>query len=426
MSWLVRSLAAPFQEQNEQTPNIHNDGDEPREAKEENPSSTGIGVKEDLSELTNTLKRQFWGVAHFIAPPPSVKVADDPSPEDSDAPDRFQTDIPGRFKTGFSRISSVIQSLATDQDESQFESEDKISGSPKPVNFSASISEISRLASSFLSSNLGKLNEGDEDRVVGLTEEVLGFAADVTQHPGTWLDFPLDREDGDDFDMSDVQQEHALGVERHVPSLAALRIDLCPGYMSENRFWMIYFVLIHPRLSQEDALLLSTPPILEARALLSQELQRRSMTESSNVERGLDTAEGTSPLVPQKLENEQLLPITNNHEKAESIESVSPASTTSVTANNVEGDHQLSSMRETSSQTIPTEDLSLQKKDVMIGSSNQSDLKHDDEDQEVEDWLQEEADGHEAPTSNTPQLGNEEDVSFSDLEDDDDDDDAHK
>lgn len=145
------------------------------------------------------------------------------------------------------------------------------------------------------------------------------------------------------------------------------------------------------------------------------------MAESSNFERGLGAAEGTGPPVPQKLENEHLLPITNNHEKAEVIESVSPAMTTSVTSSNTEGDHQLSSMRETSSQTIPTEEISVQNKDVVTIPSNQSDLKHDDEDQEVEDWLQEESDGHKAPTSNAKHLGNEEDVSFSDLEDDDDD-----
>lgn len=61
-----------------------------------------------------------------------------------------------------------------------------------------------------------------------------------------------------DFDMSDVQQEHALEVERLAPRLAALRIELCPGYMSEGCFWKIYFVLLHPRLSKHDAVLLST------------------------------------------------------------------------------------------------------------------------------------------------------------------------
>lgn len=64
-----------------------------------------------------------------------------------------------------------------------------------------------------------------------------------------------------DFDMSDAQQEHALAVERLAPRLAALRIELCPGHMSEGCFWKIYFVLLHSRLNKHDAELLSTPQV---------------------------------------------------------------------------------------------------------------------------------------------------------------------
>lgn len=62
--------------------------------------------------------------------------------------------------------------------------------------------------------------------------------------------------------MSDTQQEHALAVERLAPRLAALRIELCPEYMSESCFWKIYFVLVHPRLDKKDAELLSTSQVL--------------------------------------------------------------------------------------------------------------------------------------------------------------------
>lgn len=61
--------------------------------------------------------------------------------------------------------------------------------------------------------------------------------------------------------MSDAQQEHALAVERFAPRLAALRMELCPGYMSDACFWMIYFVLLHPRLNLHDAHILSTPQV---------------------------------------------------------------------------------------------------------------------------------------------------------------------
>lgn len=61
--------------------------------------------------------------------------------------------------------------------------------------------------------------------------------------------------------MSDAQYEHALAVERLAPSLASLRIELCPEYISENCFWTIYFVLVHPKLTKDDSLLLSTPQV---------------------------------------------------------------------------------------------------------------------------------------------------------------------
>lgn len=64
-----------------------------------------------------------------------------------------------------------------------------------------------------------------------------------------------------EFEMTDDQHEHALSMERLVPSLASLRIELCPEYMSENCFWLIYFVLLHPKLTQHDASLLSTPQV---------------------------------------------------------------------------------------------------------------------------------------------------------------------
>lgn len=64
-----------------------------------------------------------------------------------------------------------------------------------------------------------------------------------------------------DFEMTDAQYEHALAVDRLASSLAALRIELCPAYMSENCFWRIYFVLVHPKFSKEDALLLSTSQV---------------------------------------------------------------------------------------------------------------------------------------------------------------------
>ena len=46
------------------------------------------------------------------------------------------------------------------------------------------------------------------------------------------------------------------------PELADLRIELCPSHMSEGCFWKIYFVLLHPKLTKEEAELLSTPQVI--------------------------------------------------------------------------------------------------------------------------------------------------------------------
>ncbi|KHN14020.1 hypothetical protein glysoja_038076 [Glycine soja] len=109
------------------------------------------------------------------------------------------------------------------------------------------ISEFTKIASSFL--QLGSKEEHDLDGVLGVTEDVVAFARSVALHPEVWLDFPL------------LNDEDSDAVEHLTPSLAALRIELCPGYMSDGNFWKIYFVLMHPRLSKTDAAILSTPQV---------------------------------------------------------------------------------------------------------------------------------------------------------------------
>ncbi|XP_028105994.1 uncharacterized protein LOC114305071 [Camellia sinensis] len=71
--------------------------------------------------------------------------------------------------------------------------------------------------------------------------------------------------------MSDAQKEHASTVEDLVPNFAALRHQTCSS-LSEEKFWMIYFILLLPRLHEHDAKLLSTPEIVEARRILLQKL----------------------------------------------------------------------------------------------------------------------------------------------------------
>lgn len=281
MSWLARSIAnslnladgdtndaVPPPNRDHSTDNIPKSENHQQAVDSSSPSSPSRGVKEDLSELTKTLTGQFWGVASFLAPPSQselYKPIDYDSKSDSGEaevePDPaagivgLQTDfaeIGGKFRSGISLLSNNI-----------------------------AVSEITKMASNLL--QLGPEEEEEEKGfdvekgAVGVTEEVVAFVRDITMHPETWLDFPLpEAEDDEDFYLSDAQQEHALAVEQHVPRLVALRIELCPIYMSEARFWEIYFVLLHPRLDKQDAKLLSTAQVVKARASLAQELHNRT------------------------------------------------------------------------------------------------------------------------------------------------------
>nr|VDD42106.1 unnamed protein product [Brassica oleracea] len=95
---------------------------------------------------------------------------------------------------------------------------------------------------------------------VAVTDEVLAFARNIAMHPETWLDFPLDPEEDLDGNLHSLigsaasYQIHALAIERLAPRLAALRIELCPCHMT----------------------LLSSPQVMEARALWMKELQNQN------------------------------------------------------------------------------------------------------------------------------------------------------
>lgn len=407
MAWLVRSLAAPFQDNEDEKSEEEGVGDQ-------SPAEKGAGVKEDLSQLKDALKKQLWGVASFIAPPPQTS-SEKPLNNDQEEiqemdgtrnePDGIRTDLSqlsGRVRSGFSRISTALQTLTTDEDVEEVED----SSSPArnfPASFSSGITEISKLAAGFLPLNSGKMKAEGEGRVVGLTDEVLIFAANISQHPGTWLDFPLDDGDSEDFDMSDIQQEHALAVERLTANLASLRLELCPGYLSDGQFWKIYFVLLHPQLSKEDALLLTTPQILEARALLSEESQKRDKARSTNAGGSLGSPERNIFLIPPEQNSEHFSPVADISEKADSFKSVSLETVAPVIATNSEVDNHISKQKDLSNHIASTEDV-----------------EHDDEDADVDNWLQEQPGKNDASLYTATGFSNEEDVSFSDLEDDDD------
>ncbi|GMN35349.1 hypothetical protein TIFTF001_045007 [Ficus carica] len=245
MSWLFKSVQS----------------DDPQASTSESPATSTAGVKEDLSVIGQTIGRQLRGVAAFLAPPPPPTAADGDSPEleaEAEAEEEGESasesealigirndlaEIGGSFKSGLTLLSS---------------------------NSSSAVSGISRFASNFLQFQDESRIEEEEDGIPGITDDVLQLVAQISKRPECWTDFPLRLDH--EFSMSDAQREHASTVEQLIPDFAALRLKLCNS-MREDVFWMIYFILLVPRLSGNDSELLSTPDIVEARDVLLQKLQ---------------------------------------------------------------------------------------------------------------------------------------------------------
>lgn len=296
-----------------------------------------------------------------------------------------------------------------------------------PSTLGGGIDGISKLASSLFPVSL-ESDEEDADgggkvrKAAGITEEVLTFARNISMHPETWLDFPLffDDEDDDDFEMSDAQKEHVSQVELASPRLAALRIELCPDCMSEGRFWKIYFVLLHSRLTKTDAVLLSTSQIVEARSLLLRELQKRELQVNANVpsESDLSNSSGT-------LQSQDVARASNSVSEKSSgmmipsnIVSVQDATDVPSKRNDQTEDLPGSSEnRFGSSSLIPDCGEEIQNKKILTSTVKFAALRYEEEEADADKWLNEEPSSH---TGFGSGLGNDDDVSFSDLEEDDD------
>ncbi|PWA75981.1 BSD-like protein [Artemisia annua] len=325
MSWLARSIANTLNLDDDKNNNSPNEG----------------GIKQDLSDLTQTLTQ---GITSFISPGPSDGIR------------RDFAEIGGKFRTSISNLSNNLH-----------------------------VADFTKLASHLL--HLDSDSDSDGDDVVGVTDEVVVFVKDVVMHPQTWLDFPLPHNENEDFKLSDVQQEHVLAVERLVPGLSALRIELCPGYMSESSFWKIYFVLLHPRLERHAAELLSTHEILKVRATLTHELKNRPYALSNEEPPGSNLSSGNLP---------DSVPL-----EVSAMETCTPAVSTD-TGTVKHPSH---------SDEIPIVDKS------QIQEEPHDTAKAEDD---TDDWLKEESSEIVSSRVTIP-IGNDEDVSFSDFEDDDDD-----
>ncbi|CAA7020762.1 unnamed protein product [Microthlaspi erraticum] len=369
------------------------------------------GVKDDLTEFGHSLSRQFRGVANFLAP------LTDGSPSDLSNPrlKRSQSSDPGLNQTR-SSDPRLNQSRSSNPRHNQSRSE-SFAGSDTPET---GISFRSWNSDSVASGEKGVENvsndveeEGEEEEeeeetdeeeeidAVALTDEVLAFARNIAMHPETWLDFPLDPdEDLDDLEMSDAQRGHALAIERLAPRLGALRIELCPCHMTVGYFWKVYFVLLHSRLNKHDAQLLSSPQVMEARALWMKELHNQNHPSKE----GRDI-----------LEDDITTPSTSKYFHHAPPEFLSPRiyafEPPSIIYRDFETENRVSDNTHFIDKAV-IEEKTIQKNDTKSASLSQI-PKEDDDD----DWPEEE----DSANSWSPMFTvNEDDVSFSDLEGDDD------
>ncbi|GLT27063.1 hypothetical protein SLA2020_020910 [Shorea laevis] len=369
------------------------------------------GVKEDLTEIKQSLTRQLWGVANFLAPPPME-------------PDHQMND----------RLSSDLNDDLNGSHHSGDEEESVAAGGGIRGDFADIGGKLSKMASDYLpfgSRENEEENEEEEEEeeeekeeeeneefcAVGITNEVLTFASNIAHHPETWLDFPLDPdEDLDDFIMSDAQREHALIIEHLSPRLAALRIELCPCHMSESYFWKVYFVLLHSRLNKEDAEILSTPQVMEARAMWMKELQNQMKPETDWYGRS-DSYLGDSSIL-----HEDLVPASSSYSAFETISPRTYASdpTSSITTEYETEKHPVENteMQFVDKSVIEEKSVSTEEKDLLVGPSSKIVLPNFEDDDD--DWPEEEGSEFGGCKSAAFFVGNEEDISFSDLEDDDD------
>uniref|UniRef100_A0ACD5W106 Uncharacterized protein n=1 Tax=Avena sativa TaxID=4498 RepID=A0ACD5W106_AVESA len=407
MSWLARSIAATLSsapsDDDDDDHSGSNSGDKsPDHAadadveEDEQPDTPSRGVKGDISELTESLTRRFWGVATFLAPPPAEADAAETAAEAEDGAQSPRVagirsdlaEIGGRVRSGISMLSNAN-----------------------------AVAEISKIASSFLPF-VPEEEEEDEVEAVGVTEEVVVFVRHISTHPETWRDFPLfvDDRHADDFELSDTQYEHALAIERIVPSLSYLRTELCSTNMSEACFWKIYFVLLHSKLNKQDAELLSTTQILEAREELLQSSPRMKKLGSEGPGGSSENKDTPSTEAEDREFSPSSIQYKSGVSEATSFQEPTPDPLPGVEAIK----HPISTSEpEVVDKSVIEEELVVKNETNNIPAEKPNlYTPEDDEDKEVEEWL-EDMDHVSSKTGNITSVGNDEDVSFSDLEDDD-------
>ncbi|CDY61311.1 BnaAnng17490D [Brassica napus] len=358
------------------------------------------GVKDDLSELSHTLTRKFRGVANFLAPLPERSSSDLSNPRLSQS--RFSDPELNQPPSSSDRPESRVGDDTNETRETEIRAKSWGSGTMEDKRLEDLRDDPEEEEEEEETDEEEEEEEEEEMDAVALTDEVLAFARNIAMHPETWLDFPLDPdEDLDDLEMSDAQRGHALAIERLAPRLAALRIELCPCHMTVGYFWKVYFVLLLSRLNKHDAELLSSPQVMEARALWMKELQSQNSS----------TKTGYGDI----LKEEEVTPSTSSYYNHAPPEFLSPRIYAFEPPSIMYRDFETTD-RGSGSENAEFIDKAVIEEKPIQKSATISATPNEDEDDD-DDWPEEEDDAHDWAPMFT---GNEDDVSFSDLEGDDD------
>eukprot|EP00270_Netrium_digitus_P009435 TRINITY_DN2866_c0_g1_i1.p1 TRINITY_DN2866_c0_g1~~TRINITY_DN2866_c0_g1_i1.p1 ORF type:complete len:649 (-),score=226.84 TRINITY_DN2866_c0_g1_i1:282-2228(-) len=409
------------------------------------------GIRRDMAELSDTLASSFSSVMRVV-------TGDDIVARSTTTWQQTPPSRPEYFHSSTERDASGSEvavgkgkgTTADEDDEAegggllQAAKEDlsALTGTIK-IGFSG----ISKLATSILPFGLddgSDGSDGDEGAGVGddegahkLSDEVVAFANSIAIHPETWMDFPLppEDEDGDDFILSPAQEDHVEAIEYAAPRLVALRLELTPVHMSESRFWKIYFVLIHSRLPPEQSALLSTPQVVEARNLVVENLKRqREGNEEEKLEEEKDEAGGDGAAERKKVEG---VAVQENNGTVGEVEAAAGAQAQILeerrgellaARGSVPPMEPLSESAMDDGKTLSAPAGSKHKNEAQVSTGAGAADKHleagsakvgkNDEEAEADDWLDDDdADGGIAPATTS---GADEDVSFSDLEDEED------
>ncbi|PIN22767.1 hypothetical protein CDL12_04529 [Handroanthus impetiginosus] len=92
----------------------------------------------------------------------------------------------------------------------------------------------------------------EEEELYGITDQLIEFVKSFSFE--TFKNFSFPDEDGSSCDggisgnvradLSDWQEKHAVLALSRSKELAQLRFRLCPRYLKERQFWIIYFTLV--------------------------------------------------------------------------------------------------------------------------------------------------------------------------------------